>query len=219
VAIKYVDVKGRERETFDCDPTYQPPLPKSAIRGDITKQNYCRICHVPHYFYIDIPHTCVQCNRPFVFRAAEQKLWFETFKFHFSARAIRCLQCRRQRRSEEALARQLSDAKAAVRAHPNDASAQLALAEAIPRHFQRRKQGNLQEAVAASRKARRLLRNHVAHELRETFFWEGLALNLAGHFATAQDALSEFISAAPVGRRQVLLAKEARALLDSSGAG
>jgi hypothetical protein len=216
VSVKYLDLAGRERETFDYDPSYQPSLPKGAIRGDINKQHFCRMCHVPRYFYMDIPITCVQCNRPFVFRAVEQKLWYETFKFHFNARATRCLQCRRQRRSEEALVRQLGDAKAAVRAHPDDASAQLTLAEAIARYFQRRKQGNLQEAVAASRKARRLLRNHVAHEVRETFFWEGLALNLAGHFATAQDALREFISGAPVGRRQVLLAKEARALLGGS---
>jgi tetratricopeptide (TPR) repeat protein len=172
---------------------------------------------VPRYFYVDLPFTCVQCDRPFVFRAVEQKLWYETLGFHFNARATRCLQCRRQRRSEEALARQIGDAKAAVRAHPDDASAQLALAEAIARYFQRRQQGNLQEAIAASRKARRLLRNHVAHELREAFFWEGLALHLAGHVAKAQEALRESISAAPVGRRQVLLAKEARAMLEGSG--
>jgi hypothetical protein len=219
VPVTYVDLAGRERETFEYDPTYQPPLPKGAIRGDISKQHFCRMCHVPRYFYVDIPLTCVQCNRPFVFRAVEQKLWYETFKFHFNARATRCLRCRRQRRSDEALARQIGDAKAAVRAHPDDASAHLALAEAIARYFQRRGQGKLQEAIAASRKARRLLRNHVAHELRETFFWEGLALNLAGHVATAQEALREFISAPTVGRRQALLAKEARAMLDGAAHG
>jgi hypothetical protein len=111
------------------------------------------------------------------------------------------------------LARQLADARAAIRTRPEDASAQLVLAEAIVRYFQRRQQGKLQEAIAASRKARRLLRNHPVHEQRETFFWEGLALHLAGHHTPAQEALREFLASAPAGRRQGELAREAREVL------
>jgi hypothetical protein len=84
-----------------------------------------------------------------------------------------------------------------------------------PPYSQRIGAGKLQEAVAASRKARRLLDGHGAREQRETFFWEGLALHLTGHRVKAEEALREFLAVAAVGRRQVVLAKEARVALDT----
>lgn len=207
------DAAGTERTYFWYDRDYAPPLPPGAVRGDVKKQEFCEMCHVPRYFYVDAPRVCVQCNEPFVFRAKEQKHWYETLKFHFDSTATRCLSCRRYRRSERALREQLADARARARQAPNEASAQLALAEALVRYFQRTGQGSVAQAVAAARKARRLLRGHPGHDPRETLFWEGMAQVAAGRSAQARTLLEEFLGPGLAGRKHTALAKEARAWL------
>jgi hypothetical protein len=217
LVVTYVDDQGRERECFEYDPDHAPPLPPGAVRGDIRKQHYCQMCHDPRYFYVDVGRTCAQCGLAFVFSAAEQKHWYETLKFHFLAKATRCLACRRKRRSQRALTAELMEAKQRAQQSPEQPDVQLALAEAIVRHHQGRGTGSLDEALAASRKARRLLRGHPARELRETLFWEGMAHALAGRTAPARERLLEFISADIAGRRSTALAKEARAWLELHG--
>jgi hypothetical protein len=152
----------------------------------------------------------VQCGDEFVFGAAEQKFWYETLGFRFESHATQCLACRRLRRSDRALERQLAAASVAARERSDDAARQLALAEAIVRYFERRQQGSLDRAIAACRKARRLLRGYPPHEIRETLFWEGVAHALAGRLGAARELLGKFLASGIGGRRQALLAKEAR---------
>ena len=94
---------GKTYEWWQHDPDYEPPMPPNAVRGDVKKQNFCPAHHNPKYFYIDEDHECIQCGKHFIFNAKEQKYWYETLKFNFSSIPIRCLQCRRERRSEHAL--------------------------------------------------------------------------------------------------------------------
>jgi hypothetical protein len=222
VPVPWTDAKGVERTGFDFDPYYEPALPAGAVRGDIRKQEYCKICHVPRYFYVDQTRTCAQCGREFVFSAKEQKYWYETLRFYFSSVARRCVSCRRKRRSERSLQQQLAHARAEQTRTPEDPGTQLALAEAIVRYVQQRDPDErqprpLQAAIAAARKARRLLKDHGEHptrELRESAFWEGMAQALAERPDAARELLAEFVSADIAGRRLQALAKEARSWLE-----
>jgi len=216
VPFTSTDANGREYQGFRYDPDYAPPLPKGAVRGDIRKQDFCSMCHMPRYFFVDIERVCVQCGERFVFSAREQKHWYETLKFHFDSTATRCLDCRRSRRSDRAVNQELVDAKNTARKRPEDPAAQLALAEAIVRYFQRRKAGRLEEAIAASRKARRLLKGHPVREVAATLFWEGMSQALAGKSAKARELLEQFVSGGGAGKRNGALAKEAKSWLATS---
>lgn len=177
---------GREYVSQRFDPDYAPPLPPGAVRGDIRRQVYC--CDVPKYFYCDEDRTCVRCGRDFVFRASEQKYWYETLQFNFSAVPVRCLGCRRQRRSEHALREQIGRAKAHIREDGGNPAPHLALARALVEYHERTSQGDLEAAVAAARQAARLW-----PEGAEPFYWEGRAQARAGRAAKARQALSMFL--------------------------
>lgn len=146
---------GVIHQSWDYDPTYQPPLPKGAVRGDITKQQYCGACHRPHYFYLDETRRCVQCHADFVFSAGEQKYWYETRQFHFRSIPIRCPACRRRARSAKALAAAVGAARDAVAAHPAAALHQLELSQAVLALRRLNGRGDLNEALAAARRAQR----------------------------------------------------------------
>lgn len=212
----WTDTAGNEHQGLQYDLDYAPPLPKGAIRGDVRRQEFCLICHVPRYFFVDEPRGCVQCGRSFVFTAAEQKHWYEVLKFHFDSVATRCLACRRTRRSGIALRQTLVAARAQAEARPTDAGAQIALAEAIVRYVQRHESGPLNDAIAACRTARRIVKAHPGVDACETLFWEGLAHALAGRPGSASERLDEFVSLAPSkGRRFAALVREAQQCLDA----
>jgi hypothetical protein len=143
---------------------------------------------VPKYFYLDESRICVQCRKPFVFRAAEQKYWYETRQFNFNAVPARCLSCRRQRRTAHALGEQVGRARVAVQTTPRNPDAWLALARAVVELNQRTGHGRLDEAVAAARKAERLW-----PVSPEPLLWEGMAQKLAGRTAQAKAALRRYI--------------------------
>jgi hypothetical protein len=39
IRVGRLGLDGKVHEGWDYDPTYQPPMPRSAVRGDIRKQN------------------------------------------------------------------------------------------------------------------------------------------------------------------------------------
>jgi hypothetical protein len=201
---------GSVHEYRNYDPNYAPPMPKGAVRGDVRQQAFCRMCHVPRYFYVDARRTCVECGSDFVFGAAEQKHWFESLKFHFDSVPIRCLGCRRRRRSERSLQQALSAAVERAREEPESAGAQLTLAEAILRYRERTARGRIDTALAAARKARRLLRGHTSSEGAEADFWEALGLALMGNVARAAPLFERFLANARAGRGGAARVAEAR---------
>lgn len=215
IPVTVVDEGGREHHLFDYDPDYAPPLPRGATRGNIRAQEFCRMCHVPRYFYVDCERTCVQCGASFVFTGREQKYWYETLHFHFDSVATRCVACRRKRRSDQALRQQLVDAKAKVGSQPDDPAALLGVAEAIVRYFERHAEASLDEAIAASRKARRLLSGHANHDAIEALFWEAMCHALAGRVAQARCMFLELIEAKARGRARGGFLKEARIWIDA----
>jgi hypothetical protein len=130
----------------------EPRLPPGAVRGDVSKQVFCTAHYEPKYFYLDETRTCVQCGAAFTFAASEQKFWYERLKFNFRSVPIRCLACRRQRRSEHALREEVANARAEVRRCADDPRTQLALARAIVELFRKTGTGSLDEAIAAARR-------------------------------------------------------------------
>lgn len=182
-----IGINGKTYEWWQYDPDFQPPLPQGAVRGDVRKQNYCPAHHTPKYFYVDEDRQCIQCGRDFIFQAQEQKYWYETLKFNFSSIPIRCLHCRRERRSDHALREQIARAKAEVR--KMNPAGYIALARAIVEYHERTQQGNLDEAIAASRKAATLWPDSYEPNL-----WEGIAHALAGRRQKARSTLKTFLS-------------------------
>lgn len=181
------DVAGKVYEWWQYDPHFRPSMPPGAVRGNVSKQVYCTAHHVPKYYYVDEEHTCIQCGKDFVFQAREQKFWYETLKFNFSSIPIRCVKCRRERRSEHALREQIGRARADVRM--NNPAGYIALARAIVELHERTKHGDLNEAIAAARKAKVLWPDSI-----ESSLWEGIAQALAGRNQKAKAALKSFVS-------------------------
>jgi hypothetical protein len=210
IAREVCDLRGGLHVVYVCDPDYEPSLPRGAVRADLRRQNLCFACHVPKYFYMDEEQTCVQCSRPFVFGAAEQKFWYESLGFYGASVPIRCPECRRQRRSEKALRAQVALARSHVQTNPENPAALLALAEAVVRHRQRTGQGDLNEAIAASRRARKL-----APLVAETLFWEALCHSQAGRPEKARALFQQFASYPVRSKRDRDLRVEAMALLDA----
>jgi hypothetical protein len=219
VSKSRTDAAGREHRGYDYDPSYRPAMPKGAVRGDVARQHFCPMCHVPRYFYVDLQRTCADCRGAFVFSGAEQKYWYETLQFHFRSVATRCSACRRKRRTEKQVQQQLIQATVDAQAHPDNPMSQVALAEAIVRLFERRNEGSLQRAIAASRKARRLRGNHSRRVAGEAMFWEAKAHALAGRTATALDLFQQALAAGLLRRRNAHLSREAKSWLDAHAAG
>jgi Probable zinc-ribbon domain len=148
------------------DLNYKPPLPMGALRGNPGRQIFC--CDAPRYAYVDEPRTCVQCGAEFVFSAKEQKHWYEVLQFRLDSHAIRCLPCRRQRRSERAVQRRL-DAVMKFR-DSDDAGEVIEFVSALCEFIERTGNGKAATAVAAARRARRL-----QPEWTDPLYWEARA--------------------------------------------
>lgn len=168
------------------------------------------MCHTPRYFYLDQERECVQCGRGFVFSAAEQKYWYESLKFHFDSVAVRCPDCRRKRRSEKALRVQIAAAKQDLLERPGDPALLLQLARSLAEYYRRTGQGNLDEAIAACRKA------VVAWpDACEALYWEAVCQQLAGRTEKARELYVAFLERAPQLRRMEPLRREAETFIGS----
>jgi hypothetical protein len=58
-------------------------------------------------FYVDEPFTCIECGTQEVWRAADQKWWYEQAKAKIATRANRCSTCRRKRRMRRSQERRI----------------------------------------------------------------------------------------------------------------
>ena len=68
----------------------------TAILADQSKQYPRSYWRDSHYF--DLDKICIDCKRPFLFFAEEQRHWFEVLGFSLDARCLRCSNCRKQAR-------------------------------------------------------------------------------------------------------------------------
>ena len=204
IQVQTKDANGKKWTYWDYDPSYNPPMPARAVAGDVAEQVFCRICHVPKYFYVDDERKCIQCGKRFVFSAPEQKYWYETLKFNFQSTAIRCISCREKRRSDRAIRQQLQFSVLNLKKVSDDPLLYLALAEATVQCFDRFKEGDLNQAISACRRALRL-----SPTLFEAIFWEAACQERAERMQKAYALYTQFLKAARGVRRCRRLLKQA----------
>ncbi len=81
-------------------------VPFTAIKADEAKLQDATV-PISHYF--DFRRTCIECDRPFLFFAEEQRYWYEELGFPLDADCVRCVPCRtaarRLRRGQQEIAR------------------------------------------------------------------------------------------------------------------
>ena len=207
------DLEGREHSYWTWDYDFRPSLPKGAVRGDPYKQNFCAFCSPPQYFYVDQEKVCVQCNADFVFSAREQKYWYETLGFFYASTAIRCLRCRKRRRSARAVQQRLQRAMERLDAEPDDPAVQLEAAEATIRLRERFGQGDLNRVLHLARSAHKTWPDG-----HEAIFWQARAHHFAGREEKGRQLLDDFVQLTTKARRNGLrrLRREAAALLDGA---
>jgi hypothetical protein len=80
-----------------------PDIQKTHPRA--VKADHSRLEHINTYgtlpdYYIDQPFICRDCAKEEIWRASDQKWYYEEAKGHIDARAVRCHACRVSRRKE-----------------------------------------------------------------------------------------------------------------------
>ncbi len=88
----------REAERIAQLPPDQQKTHPSAIPSDMDK-----LAHINTYgslpgYYIDQPFTCRKCGKHEIWKAKDQKWYYEEVKGHMDARAVECHDCRKQKR-------------------------------------------------------------------------------------------------------------------------
>ena len=81
----------------------------TAIRADVDQQDYTV---APRHWYIDAKVVCDACGKVFLFSAAEQRVWYEEYRFYVYSFPRKCVGCRRAARHMKDL-RQQYDAQIA----------------------------------------------------------------------------------------------------------
>jgi hypothetical protein len=72
----------------------------TAVRADVSKQNFS-VC--PRHWYVNAAFHCSRCGQSFVFKADEQKFWYEELKFWVDSIPRECSKCRKELRELKAL--------------------------------------------------------------------------------------------------------------------
>jgi hypothetical protein len=78
--------------------------PKGAVAANHDSLIHCGYSILP-YFYVDRPFKCRDCDSDQLWRATQQKWYYEVAKGHIDETAIRCLPCRRKERERKAKVR------------------------------------------------------------------------------------------------------------------
>jgi hypothetical protein len=68
-------------------------IPNTAIPADLTRQTRATV-PVTHYY--DVKRECLDCGKPFLFFAEEQKHWYEELGFGLDSDCVRCVFCRKR---------------------------------------------------------------------------------------------------------------------------
>ena len=71
----------------------------AALPADLAKLDHINTYGVLPEFYVDRPFRCRDCGQEEIWRAADQKWYYEEAKGHMDAGAVCCHACRRARKS------------------------------------------------------------------------------------------------------------------------
>lgn len=70
----------------------------SALPADQSKLGHINTYGCLPEFYIDRPFRCCECGKEEIWKAADQKWYYEETKAHVDAKAVRCHDCRKRRK-------------------------------------------------------------------------------------------------------------------------
>jgi predicted RNA-binding Zn-ribbon protein involved in translation (DUF1610 family) len=73
----------------------------SAVRADQSKLDHINTYGSLPEYYIDRPFRCRDCGKEEIWRAADQKWYYEEAKGHIDATAVRCHDCREARKTRK----------------------------------------------------------------------------------------------------------------------
>jgi len=74
----------------------------SALPADQSKLDHINTYGWLPEFYIDKPFRCRDCGKEEIWKAADQKWYYEETKAHMDAAAVRCHDCRKARKAKKA---------------------------------------------------------------------------------------------------------------------
>ena len=130
ISTKEWDIRHRGKRfnhnLKDLDDSEIPRIPNTAIIADPSKQPQNSYWRVTHYF--DLDKVCLDCNRPFLFFAEEQRYWFEELGISLDAQALRCCDCRKKVRDTVLM---LKNYDHLLHVEPRTQAQNLALAEIL----------------------------------------------------------------------------------------
>jgi hypothetical protein len=84
----------------------------SAVPAEVAAQDYSV---APRHWYIDARFRCCECRAEFVWPTAEQKTWFEVYRFYVDSLPTRCRECRAKRRDAVRLRQEYDELVSAAR--------------------------------------------------------------------------------------------------------
>ena len=91
------DKELREAErVINLHPLQQKTHP-TAIQSDISKLSHINTYGSLPEYYIDQPFTCRKCGKREIWKAKDQKWYYEEAKGHIDARAVECHDCRKEK--------------------------------------------------------------------------------------------------------------------------
>ena len=92
------DVREAER-ILSLTPLQQRNHP-SSVTADHNKLSHINTYGALPDFYLDRPFVCRRCGKTEIWKAADQKWYYEEAKGHIDARAVECHDCRAAKKSE-----------------------------------------------------------------------------------------------------------------------
>ena len=83
-------------------------IPRGAVAADQSRQVVPGNSYYPPVkpYYVDIEFTCCDCGRREVWKARQQKWYYEVAKGSLCATAVRCRDCRNKIKDQKVLQRQ-----------------------------------------------------------------------------------------------------------------
>jgi len=113
-------VKKKANDLLYSRYMYRPNYNTVAVKPALLT-HVCTICHLLPTYYNDKAFTCRRCGTQEVWKASQQKWWYEIAKGRLESTAIHCRPCRKALRKEK------SELKAKILSlslkppHPNEA--------------------------------------------------------------------------------------------------
>ena len=89
----------REAERIANLPEAQRKTHPSAIMADPSRLGHINSYGALPEYYIDQPFVCRQCGKRQIWRARDQKWYYEEAGGHIDARAVECHDCRQEKRT------------------------------------------------------------------------------------------------------------------------